>query len=207
MSRGPLCAVAIAALVLIAASLLPHAALAQAATASGSAKARATIKDVKGKPVGEATLTQMAHGVLVHVDLNGLPPGPHGFHIHAVGKCEPPGFTSAGGHFNPANHKHGYNAAAGPHAGDLPNLIAGPDGKATVEVWVSDVSLGEDRVASGTTTPGSSATGGARDASPGSNSLFSQTGTSVVVHAKADDYTSDPAGNSGDRIACGVIER
>lgn len=207
MRYRSLCAIGVAGFAIIAVLLSLEKALAQAESASGGAKAHAMIKNAQGKTVGEATLTQMPHGVLIHAEFNGLPPGPHGFHIHAVGKCEPPDFMSAGGHFNPTSHKHGYNAAAGPHAGDLPNLIAGPDGKATVEVWASEVSLGEDRVASGTTSPGSAASGGARQASAGSNSLFGQAGTSVVVHVRADDYTSDPAGNSGDRIACGVIER
>ncbi len=207
MRYRSLYAAGIAGFAVVAVSLPPERALAQAQSASGGAKAHAMIKNAQGKAVGEATLTPMAHGVLIHAEFNGLPPGPHGFHIHAVGKCEPPGFTSAGGHFNPTSHEHGYNAAAGPHAGDMPNVIAGSDGKATVEIWVSDVSLGEERAASGTTSPGGAATGAARDVSAGSNSLFGQAGTSVVVHVKGDDYATDPAGNSGDRIACGVIER
>jgi Cu-Zn family superoxide dismutase len=188
-----------AALLATSTALLPHEAAAQAA--GDGAKAHAAIKDAQGKTVGDATLTQMTHGVLIAAELSGLPPGQHGMHIHAVGKCEPPAFTSAGGHFNPTGHKHGYNAEAGPHQGDLPNLIVAADGKATVDVFVPDLSLGAGQVASGTSTPT------AASGSSAMHDVFDQGGASLVIHAKADDYATDPAGNSGDRIACGVIER
>jgi Cu-Zn family superoxide dismutase len=188
-----------AALLTATAALLSHQAAAQAA--GDGAKAHAAIKDAQGKSVGEATLTQMAHGVLIVAELSGLPPGQHGMHIHAVGKCEPPAFTSAGGHFNPTGHKHGYDAAAGPHEGDLPNVIVASDGKAAVDVFVADLSLGASQVASGTSTPA------AASGSSAAHNVFDQGGAALVIHAKADDYATDPAGNSGDRIACGVIER
>jgi len=191
--------------VALAAALFPHQAAAQAA--GDGAKAHAAIKDAQGKSVGDASLTQMAHGVVIVAELSGLPPGPHGMHIHAIGKCDPPAFTSAGGHFNPTGHKHGYNAEAGPHVGDLPNLIVASDGKATVDIWVADLSLGGGQVASGTSAPDKPAAGGAQPASSGAHNVFDQGGASLVIHAKVDDYASDPAGNSGDRIACGVIER
>ncbi len=196
-------AISFAALLAIIASP-PHHAAAQAA--GDGAKAHAAIKDAQGKSVGDATLTQMAHGVVIVAELSGLPPGPHGMHIHAVAKCEPPAFTSAGGHFNPTGHKHGYNAEAGPHMGDLPNLIVASDGKASVDVWVADLLLGDGSVASGTSAPDRPA-GGAPTASSAAHNLFDQGGAALVIHAKADDYAADPAGNSGDRIACGVIER
>ncbi|HKW54827.1 MAG TPA: superoxide dismutase family protein [Stellaceae bacterium] len=188
-----------AALLAATTALLSHEAAAQ--TAGDGAKAHAAIKDAQGKSVGEATLTQMAHGVLIVAELSGLPPGQHGMHIHAVGKCEPPAFTSAGGHFNPTGHKHGYNAAAGPHEGDLPNVIVAGDGKAAVDVFVPDLSLGASQVASGTSTPA------AASGSSATHNVFDQGGAALVIHAKADDYATDPAGNSGDRIACGLIER
>ena len=191
--------VGFAALLAAATALLSHEAAAQAG--GDGAKAHAAIKDAQGKSVGEATLTQMAHGVLLVAELSGLPPGEHGMHIHATGKCEPPAFTSAGGHFNPTGHKHGYNAASGPHEGDLPNVIVASDGKAVVDVFVPDLSLGASQVASGTSTPAASA------GSSATHNVFDQGGAALVIHAKADDYATDPAGNSGDRIACGVIER
>jgi Cu-Zn family superoxide dismutase len=184
--------------------LRSHEAAAQAA--GDGAKARAAIRDAQGKSVGEATLTQMAHGVVIVAELSGLPPGQHGMHIHAVGKCEPPAFTSAGGHFNPTGHKHGYNAAAGPHIGDLTNVIVAGDGKAIVDVFVPALSLGDSQVASGTSAPDKAAAAAA-SASPAAHNVFDQGGAALVIHAKADDYATDPAGNSGDRIACGVIER
>jgi Cu-Zn family superoxide dismutase len=190
--------------VALAAALFPHQAAAQAA--GDGAKAHAAIKDAQGKSVGDASLTQMAHGVVIVAELSGLPPGPHGMHLHAVAKCEPPAFTSAGGHFNPTGNKHGYNAEAGPHMGDLPNVIVAGDGKATVDVFVAGLTLGDGQVASGTSTekPGPY---GARVPPTGTHNVFDQGGAALIIHAKADDYATDPAGNSGDRIACGVIER
>jgi Cu-Zn family superoxide dismutase len=205
MTCRSLHAVGFAALLATTAALFPHHAAAQAA--GDGAKAHTAIKDAQGKRIGDATLTQMAHGVVIIAELSGLPPGPHGMHIHAIGKCDPPAFTSAGGHFNPTGHKHGYNAEAGPHVGDLPNLIVASDGKATVDIWVADLSLGGGQVASGTSAPDKPAAGGAQPASSGAHNVFDQGGASLVIHAKVDDYASDPAGNSGDRIACGVIER
>lgn len=204
MTCRSLHAVGFAALLATTAALFPHHAAAQAA--GDGAKAHAAIKDAQGKKLGDATLTQMAHGVLIVAELSGLPPGQHGMHIHAVAKCEPPAFTSAGPHFNPTNHKHGYNAEAGPHLGDLPNVIVASDGKATVDVWVADLSLGDSRVASGTSSSDKPA-GAARTASSDAYNVFDQGGATLIIHAKVDDYATDPAGNSGDRIACGVIER
>src|SRR5229473_2274136 len=188
MTCRSLHAAGFAAMLATTAALFPHHAAAQAAG-------------------DDANLTQMAHGVVIVAELSGLPPGPHGMHIHAVAKCEPPAFTSAGGHFNPTGHKHGYNAEAGPHLGDLPNVIVATDGKATVDVWVADLSLGDSHVASGTSTPDKPAAGGAQTASSNAHNVFDQGGATLIIHAKVDDYASDPAGNSGDRIACGVIER
>jgi superoxide dismutase, Cu-Zn family len=145
--------------------------------------AKASIKDATGKDVGQVQLIQTPHGVLLKMSLRGLPAGEHAFHIHAVGKCEPPAFTSAGGHFNPGGKKHGMLAAEGQHAGDMPNLHVPASGELVVDVANSLISLIKGQP----------------------NSLFDADGSSIVIHAGPDDYKTDPAGNSGDRIACGVI--
>jgi Cu-Zn family superoxide dismutase len=154
------------------------AALAFPAAAEG---ARATLKDKDGKEIGTVGLSQTPAGVLLKVSVKGLPAGEHAFHIHAVGKCEPP-FDSAGGHFNPAQHKHGIMAGEG-HAGDMPNLFVPASGELTVEILNSNVTLAKGKP----------------------NSLFDSDGSAVVIHAGPDDYKSDPAGNAGGRIACGVV--
>jgi superoxide dismutase, Cu-Zn family len=166
---------AIAPALLMAASLLAQ---------SAPPNAHAAIIDATGKSVGTATLTQTPGGVQVTATLTGLPPGTHGIHIHTVGKCDPPGFTTAGGHFNPDNKQHGMKNPMGAHAGDLPNFDVAADGTANVSLLAAHVTLGE-----------------------GPNSLFHDGGTALVIHANADDYMTDPSGNSGARIACGVIEK
>ncbi len=154
-----------------------------AASAAGLS-ARAVLKNADGVEVATATFASTRGGVRVHVVATGLPPGKHGIHIHAVGKCEPPEFASAGGHLNPAGKKHGLRNPEGAHAGDLPNLVVGKAGKAKATFTARGATLGE-----------------------GTGSLLSAEGTSLVVHANPDDEKSDPAGNSGPRIACGVIEK
>jgi len=144
-------------------------------------KASAVLKDAGGKEVGKATLTSTPSGVLINLDLTAIPPGEHAFHIHAVGKCDPPDFKSAGPHFNPDETKHGLMNPQGPHAGDMPNLHVAADGKIQVEVLNPAVTLSAE------------------------SALLDEDGAAIVVHTAADDYQTDPAGNAGDRIACGVI--
>jgi Cu-Zn family superoxide dismutase len=144
--------------------------------------AKATMKDASGKEVGQVALVQTPHGVLLKLSLKGAVPGEHAFHVHAVGKCEPP-FTSAGGHFNPAAKKHGLEAAEGAHAGDMPNLHIPAGGELVIEIANPMISLVKGQP----------------------NSVFDADGSAFVIHAGVDDYKSDPTGNAGDRIACGVI--
>jgi len=152
--------------------------------AAAAQTAKAELRNAEGKVVGRATLTEEAQGVKIAVEVFGLPFGPRGFHIHAVGKCDPPGFTSAGGHFNPHGKKHGLRSPEGPHAGDLPNMVVWPDGTAKFEVVAPHVTLGA-----------------------GTHSLFHPGGTALVIHADVDDERTDPTGNAGGRIACGVITK
>ena len=149
-----------------------------------AATAKADIANSQGEHVGTATFKETAQGVRLALEVANLPPGVHGFHIHAVGKCEAPDFKSAGGHFNPAGTQHGLENPAGHHAGDLQNLIVNAQGKAKVTILVPGVTLGE-----------------------GANSLFQPQGTAIVIHANPDDMKTDPAGNAGARIACGVITK
>ncbi|SFB13015.1 superoxide dismutase, Cu-Zn family [Bacillus sp. cl95] len=137
-----------------------------------------------GDSLGKIKLTQQASGVKLEYDLSGLEPGEHAIHIHNAGKCEPPDFKSAGNHFDADNKEHGLLHPKGPHAGDLPNLIVGEDGKAKGEFMAAQVSLKE-----------------------GKTSLFTKDGTSIIVHEKKDDGMTQPAGNSGNRVACGEISK
>jgi superoxide dismutase, Cu-Zn family len=152
--------------------------------ASTDNTAGADMKNASGQSVGTATFTQVGSAVRVVLEVQGLPPGQHGVHVHTVGKCDGPDFTSAGSHFNPMNRQHGALNPQGPHAGDLPNLTVGADGKGRLESTTELFTLG-----SGTT------------------SIFDADGSALVIHAAPDDFKTDPTGNSGARIACGVIAK
>jgi superoxide dismutase, Cu-Zn family len=145
---------------------------------------RVDLIDAKGESVGTAELTEEENGVLVNVKAENLPEGPHGFHFHEAGKCEAPDFETAGGHFNPTDAEHGLENDKGPHAGDLPNLEVGKDGKVEEEFIAEHVTLKAGEA----------------------NSLLKEGGTALVIHAEADDGTTQPSGDSGDRIVCGVIQ-
>lgn len=149
----------------------------------GSGKSTTSeLKDKDGKSVGMASFVEAGSGVQIRLEVTGLSPGLHAVHIHAVGKCEAPAFTSAGGHFNPSQKKHGHRSQEGAHAGDLPNMLVAKDGSGRFEVFTDGVTL-----------------------RAGPLSVFDADGSALVVHAGVDDYVTDPTGNAGDRAACGVI--
>ena len=157
-------------------------------TAFSAAAQKATVKvslsDGQGKSVGTADLSPAAQGVSIRLNLMNLTPGEHAIHVHTVAKCEGPAFTTAGPHLNPDMKHHGLQNPEGPHAGDMPNFTVSADGTAKSTVVAPGVTMGDD-----------------------SHSVFTNGGTALVIHAKADDMKSDPAGNAGDRVACGMIAK
>jgi Cu-Zn family superoxide dismutase len=138
-----------------------------------------------GQTIGSVRAWQTTGGVSFHIEASGLQHGIHGIHVHSVGRCDPPDFASAGPHWNPAGRKHGFNNPAGPHAGDLPNVEVAANGVLSQTVTLPNASL---------------------FAPPGAaNAVLDADGASLIIHAHADDYVTDPSGNSGGRIACAVI--
>ncbi len=142
------------------------------------------MKDTSGRKVGSAALKSAGKGIEIKLNLHDMPAGEHAVHIHQNAKCDAPDFKSAGPHFNPAGKKHGLDNPEGPHAGDMQNFIVTHTGHAKVSVRNPNVTLDK-----------------------GANSVFSNGGTALVIHAKPDDMKTDPSGNSGDRIACGEITK
>ncbi len=149
-----------------------------------AAKTKVDLKDAQGNDVGSVILWDTASGVALQLNLHDLPAGEHAIHFHQVPKCEAPDFKSAGGHFNPEGKKHGLESPDGHHAGDMKNITVEQDGKAKGPMEDPDVTLKE-----------------------GPHSLLSNGGTAIVIHANPDDNQTDPAGNAGARIACGVIKK
>ena len=149
-----------------------------------SPRARAELVDVQGRAVGTAEFSPDGQGVRVALDLRGLPPGTHGLHLHEKGRCDRPGFESAGAHFNPHGRKHGLMNPEGPHAGDFPNITVGADGTFRGAFLAPYVTLGA-----------------------GPTSVFAGEGTCLMMHAGPDDGMTDPSGGSGDRIACGALKK
>ena len=154
-----------------------------AAAQAHAQSADAMLVDSDGKTIGNVALRQLARGVRVFAQAADLPPGQHAFHIHETGACEPPDFESAGGHFNPTDEQHGWDNPQGYHAGDFPNIHVQDDGRLAVEYFTDAVTL--------------------RDGEE--TSVFDDDGAAIVIHAGADDYQTEPAGDAGERIACGVI--
>jgi Cu-Zn family superoxide dismutase len=143
----------------------------------------AAVRDAQGRSRAGARVEQAGDSLRVRVEATGMSPGTYGVHLHTVGRCDPPAFTTAGPHWNPTGQKHGKDNPQGMHKGDLPNLMVGADGRGTFEYTIPNASLS--------------------GMSPAK--LIDEDGAAVVIHAKADDYRTDPSGNSGDRVACGVL--
>lgn len=154
----------------------------RAEPAAATSSVDSLFRDSSGREIGRAVVTQEAGGLRIRVAIDGIRAGSHGLHFHAIGRCDAPGFESAGPHWNPSMRLHGTRNPGGPHGGDLPNLLAGTDGRGTLEYLL----------------PGARLRGGRR-------ALLDGDGAALMVHASPDDYRTDPSGNSGARIACAVL--
>ena len=152
------------------------------AESAAAPAADAELRNASGAAVARATVEGTADSLRVRVEAAGLAQGAYGVHVHTTGACDAPAFTTAGPHWNPTGRQHGKDNPQGTHKGDLPNLLVGADGSGSIEYVIAGASL-----------------------SPGADSLLDADGASIVVHQSADDYRTDPSGNSGNRIACGVL--
>ena len=148
------------------------------AGATAGRSATAPLRTATGADVGTVTATEMDGGIQIRIDARGMPVGIHGAHVHTTGRCDAPDFTTAGGHWNPTSKQHGTSNPAGPHAGDAPNLTIGADGTGSVTIMLPAGTI---------------------------DGMLDADGSAFVIHANADDYKTDPSGNSGGRIACGVF--
>lgn len=153
-------------------------------TGESTEKIQAPLINTDGDEIGKVELSEGKDGVTIHVEAKDLSPGEHGFHIHENGECTPPTFESAGGHFNPTNKEHGFDNPKGFHLGDLPNIEVEEDGRVNAVISGIDVTLQSGK----------------------ENSILDEGGSAIMIHEKADDYKTDPAGNAGDRVACGVVK-
>lgn len=170
----------------MAVSTVAGAALLGMAIAGGGGLAeRQTVEfiDGNGEPTGTAKLMETPNGVLIDAELANLEPGWHAFHVHERGRCDTPDFKSAGGHYHPHGNRHGFRTVDGPHAGDLPNIHVDEDGTARFQAFADGLTLKGEQAA-----------------------LLDEDGSALVVHAGADDYRSQPAGNAGSRIACAAVD-
>jgi len=153
-----------------------------AGSSAAGASVAADVRDPAGMTMARATVSQSGDSLRVRVEAMGMRAGTYGAHVHTTGRCDPPDFTTAGPHWNPTGQQHGKNNPRGMHKGDLPNLSVGTDGRGSFEFTIPSASI-----------------------SGGANALMDSDGAAIVVHASADDYRTDPSGNSGGRIACGVL--
>ena len=182
MKLSPMVAASVASLVIGGCAMVDRPAEQELGSAPAEMTAAATLRTAAGRDNASASATQLGDNIRIRIEASGMPPGTYGAHIHTIGRCDAPDFASAGPHWNPTGQQHGKNNPAGMHKGDLPNLFVGTDGRGSLEINL----------------PASRLSGG-------SMPMLDADGAAIIIHEKADDYRTDPSGNSGARIACGVF--